>query len=145
MKEVIAKRKGGLFLLYGICFLAGVLGFVRSFKANADDNSRYGKFGLTVIGLVLIVCSLIICIRYLCTPREVITYDGNKLTMGKVEFLPTQITNVTYRRAHARNVQYRWGKITVHICGQQITYNFVADVEEVHNRLISFMREAPLT
>ena len=145
MKEVIAKRKGGLFLLYGICSLIGVFSFVMSFQTNADSNSRYGKVGLAVLGLVITAVSVFICIRYLCTPREVITYDGNKLCIGKYEYSPSQLINVTYKRAHARHAQYRWGKITVHIGGQTHVYNFVADVEEVHNRLISFMREAPLT
>ena len=145
MKEVIARRKGGLLLLYGICALVGAFSFVMSFQPNADSNSRYGKVGLAVLGLVIMAVSAVVCIRYLRTPREVITYDGNKLYIGKYEYSPSQINNVTYRRAHARHAQYRWGKITVHIGGQTHAYDFVADVEEAHNRLIAFMRQAPLT
>ena len=39
-------------------------------------------------------------------------------------------------------MHYFWGKLTLVIGGESYSYSFVADVEEVHNRLIALMKEA---
>ena len=152
MKEVIARRKGGLLLLYGICCVLGVVVLISALKfaqgANQNTQSANGvkaqdakSLLLLIMGIFVIVVSLYICVKYLCTPREIITYDGNKLYIGKYQYSPSQITNVTYRCARSKGWHYRWGKITVHLGVEKHTFNFVADVEETHNRLIMFIRQ----
>ncbi len=137
--EIIARRKGGLFFLYGACSVIGVL--FLAFALLSTSLEEYERIGDLLIGLTLIVAGLIICIFYLRTPKVVITYDGNKLSIGGQEYKPSQITSVNYRRARARHTHYLWGSITVKIGGKTYRYSFVANVEEVHNRLIALMKE----
>ena len=138
--EIIARRKGGLFFLYGLCSLSGV--FFLAFSLMNTSLENYERIGNFLIGLTLLVTGLVICVLYLRTPKVVITYDGNKLSIGGQEYKPSQITSVNYRRARAKHTHYRWGSITVKISGKEYRYSFVADVEEVHNRLIALMKEA---
>ena len=136
MQEVIARRKGGLLLLYGFCFLVGI-GVVVSglYQAKKPD----GQAGEIIIlgGIILIVSSLIICISWLKTPKIVVVYDGERILLPKRSCLPSEITNVNYKCASARGVHYRWGKLIIFVNGQPYTYRFVADVEEAHDRLIA--------
>lgn len=138
--EIIARRKGGLFFLYGSCVVFGVFLSVFSLTGTLMENLR--RVGNLLIGLTLLVTGLVICVLYLRTPKVVITYDGNKLSIGGQEYKPSQITSVNYRRTRAKHTHYRWGSITVKISGKEYRYSFVADVEEVHNRLIALMKEA---
>ncbi len=138
--EIIARRKGGLFFLYGFCGVVGVFFLVLALIGSSLE--QYERIGDLLIGLTLLVTGLVICVLYLRTPKVVITYDGNKLSIGGQEYKPSQITSVNYRRARAKHTHYRWGSITVKISGKEYRYSFVADVEEVHNRLIALMKEA---
>ena len=53
-----------------------------------------------------------------------------------------KIARVEYRRAHMRYGTYAWGKLMVAVRdGREISCNYVADVEQAHNRLIDLMRE----
>ena len=58
------------------------------------------------------------------------------------EYRPAQIASVNYKCAHSRHRSYRWGKLMLSIGGDSYSCNFVAEVEEVHNRLIALMKEA---
>ena len=138
--DIIARRKGGLFFLYGFCSLLGV--FLLAFGLMNTSLENYERVGNLLIGLTALVTGLIICILYARTPKVAITYDGKKLCIGGEEYTPSQITSVNYKRAHARHTHYRWGSITVQVGGKEYRYSFVADVEEVHNRLIALMKEA---
>ena len=53
-----------------------------------------------------------------------------------------QLGRVNYRCAHARGIHYKWGKIILLLDGREIVYNNVADVEDVHNRLMELRLQA---
>lgn len=140
--EIIARRKGGLFALYGLCFLVGVFAVVMAAFGSKNAERKFEFLGYFPIGVMMIVVSLVICVNYLRTPSTIIVYKDKKLMIKGKEYTPTQITNVNYKCAHSRHHFYRWGKLMLTIGGESYSYNFVAEVEEVHNRLIALMKEA---
>ncbi len=125
--KTIGYRKGGLGFLYGIVLLMGV-GMLTA--------------GITVMlhpvpivsGALLIVISLIILNGYFKTPYEAICLTDNdtvlELPKG-VKINVGDITDVSYKRATAKGIQYKWGSVTVSTLGSSYTVGCIADCEEV--------------
>ena len=133
--EVIAKRKKGLFALYCSVGLLGVFLFIVSMNLMREDNGAENIL-LALASLVVVVIGAVVCAGYLKTPQEVIRFDGSNLILREGVFPVAALDKVNYTCAHARGLRYRWGKIVLKIGVQEIVYNYVADVEEVHNRLL---------
>ena len=131
--EIIARKKSGLLLLYAFVILLGI--FMGVLSANLDEDST--ERGFTLLGcVVIIIVGIIICVGILRTPNIIIQYDGEYLILREGKFRVNQLGRVNYRCAHARGIHYKWGKIILLLDGREIVYNKVADVEDVHNRLM---------
>ena len=131
--EIIARKKSGLLLLYSFVILLGI--FMGVLSANLDEDST--ERGFTLLGcVVIVIVGIIICVGILRTPKIIIQYDGEYLILREGKFRVNQLGRVNYRRAHARGIHYNWGKIILFLDGREIVYNNVADVEDVHNRLM---------
>ena len=131
--EIIARKKSGLLLLYSFVILLGI--FMGVLSANLDEDST--ERGFTLLGcVVIIIVGIIICVGILRTPNIIIQYDGEYLILREGKFRVNQLGRVNYRCAHARGIHYKWGKIILLLDGREIVYNNVADVEDVHNRLM---------
>ena len=137
--EVIARKKRGLLLLYSLVVIATIaLGIL---SVGLDDDST--EKGFMLIGCVIIaIVGLVICVGILRTPNIIIQYDGEYLILREGKFKVNQLGRVNYHRAHARGIHYSWGKIILLLNGQEIVYNNVADVEQVHNRLMELRLQA---
>ena len=138
--EVIARRKNGLLLLYSIISSLGLIAFVKTGGFNGAYSSRTTY--MWSAGLALFVLGVIICIGILRTPKIIIQYDGEYLILREGKFKINELGRVNYRQAHARGIHYSWGKITLALGGQEIVYKNVADVEQVHNRLMELRLQA---
>ena len=137
--EIIARKKSGLLLLYSFVILLGI--FMGVLSANLDGDST--ERGFTLLGcVVIVVVGVVICVGILRTPKIIIQYDGEYLILREGKFRVNQLGRVNYRRAHARGIHYSWGKIILLLDGREIVYNNVADVEQVHNRLMELRLQA---
>ena len=137
--EVIARRCGGVFALYLFAAALGVVLGILGIGSTAIEDAFLTCF---IPGVLVIIISVVICIRYCRVPKEIIQYDGEKLIFPQGRYAPSEIINVTYRCARSRGFTHSWGKLTVTLSDKEIVYNYVADVEEVHNRLIQLKTEA---
>ena len=137
--EIIARKKSGLLLLYAFVILLGI--FMGVLSANLDEDST--ERGFTLLGcVVIIIVGIIICVGILRTPNIIIQYDGEYLILREGKFKINELGRVNYHRAHARGFHYSWGKIILALGGQEIVYKNVADVEQVHNRLMELRLQA---
>ena len=137
--EIIARKKSGLLLLYSFVILLGI--FMGVLSANLDEDST--ERGFTLLGcVVIVIVGIIICVGILRTPKIIIQYDGEYLILREGKFRVNQLGRVNYRCAHARGIHYNWGKIILLLDGREIVYNNVADVEDVHNRLMELRLQA---
>ena len=110
-------------------------------SANLDGDST--ERGFTLLGcVVIVVVGVVICVGILRTPKIIIQYDGEHLILREGKFKINELGRVNYRRAHARGFHYSWGKIILLLDGREIVYNNVADVEDVHNRLMELRLQA---
>ena len=138
--EIIARRKNGVLVLYSIMFILGLIVFVISGGLSGSSSSEAEN--RWIAGLILMVVGGIISISVLRTPKIIIQYDGEYLILREGKFKINELGRVNYRQAHARGIHYSWGKITLALGGQEIVYNNVADVEQVHNRLMELRLQA---
>ena len=137
--EIIARRCGGVLALYLFSAVLGVVLCILGIGSTAIDDAFLTCF---IPGILVILVSVVVCIRYFTVPKEIIQYDGEKLIFPQGRYAPSEIVNVTYRCARERGFSHSWGKLTVTLSDKEITYNYVADVEEVHNRLMKLKTES---
>ena len=138
--EIIARRKNGVLVLYSIISILGLIVFVASGGLSGSSSSEAEN--RWIAGLILMVVGGIICISVLRTPKIIIQYDGEYLILREGKFKINELGRVNYRQAHARRSHYSWGKIILALGGQEIVYKNVADVEQVHNRLMELRLQA---
>ena len=143
--EVIARRKGGLVALYTVVLLVCALlfGIGAWATATAEDTVPF-LVGLQIFfGLLLVGICLWVIIGYIRTPEVAVCYEGGNLHFaGKYTCSPSEVTSVNYKRATARGITYRWGKLYVTAGGRTYTYNYIADVEYAHDCILQLMLEA---
>ena len=138
--EVIAKRKDSLLFLYGgITALGAIILLIALIK---PFNLQIQKTSTLVAGLVLFFVGSFICANILRMPKEIICFDGENLILPQGKYPLKQLSNVNYRHARIKGVNYRWGRIILTINGQKFEYINVADVESVHNRIMQLRLEA---
>ncbi len=133
--KVIAHRKGGIFALY---LFTLILGIVLMFL----DGEAYVIMKLC--GLAVIAISLYILIGYLRTPKEPIKLIGDDTLQlpGDLQIPVSKIVDVSYFRASARGIQYRWGSVTIATGMGTCKVKYVADCEAVAKRITQLMYEA---
>ena len=115
MREVIARTKKSLFGLYLGCavFVLAIIGIVLGFCI------AFG--GIDALVAVLVPCSLLVLCA--CPLRD--------------------LKNVVCRRAgNGYGAHARWGTLILQTAHGEKKYEYVADVEQAHNRLIELMLAA---
>ena len=136
--EVIAYRKKGIWLMYAFTFLLGLC-----FLLIPADNFIEILFS-TLFSLTFISVSLIVLIMYFTTPQEAIFYNeyeqaiylkkGVKLELSEIE-------DLSYRRASARGIQYKWGTIIIRSQHKKYKIMFIAQCEDVCKTLTKLKYE----
>lgn len=136
--ELIARRCGGVLALYLFAAALGVVLCILGIGSTAIDDAFLTCF---IPGILVILVSVVICIRYFTVPKEIIQYDGEKLIFPQGRYAPSEIKNVTYYLGRKRYLGN--GSLKVYMTDAQVfSFAFVANVEEVHNRLIELRLQA---
>ena len=101
-------------------------------------NYNQASFFTGVICIVFIGFQFV---KYILTPYEIIKADENGiLYLPKgVRIDPRDIVDVSYRRARAKGINYKWGKIIIATRVERYTFDYVEDCEEVSKKLTRIM------
>ena len=136
MRTTIAYKKHSAGILYVILTFFGVMLLV---SAIAEKLLPLG-----IIGALLTVISAVLSIRFLSLPSNIIVLseDGTLILPKGVTVSLESISDVSYRRASAKGLQYRWGSITLSTYYSSYKYGFVSDCEDVAKQLTQMVFEA---
>ena len=156
MTEIIAKRRNSVLVgfIAGLVFFVGfiivfLIVMIGALGAETTGDSGSGGLVVAVFAVIFVpVIGIMVwqIVRFKKTPKTPIVYENGKLNIGNwLECSPSEIETVTYQQARGGRrggYTYRWGKLTVNVRGQKITYDFIEDVVAVHDRLIALMMES---
>ena len=96
---------------------------------------------ISISGVLVLAVSVGIIIDFFRIPGTVITQDENgelHLPRGII-VAPKEIGDVSYRRASARGIQYKWGTIIISTYSATYKYRYVDDCEAVAKELTDIM------
>lgn len=134
--EVIARKKTGVGIMYLVCTFFGLTIFGMGIS---DEIIIVG-----LLGLVLSIISGYIFFDYVSLPYDVIKVDteGN-LHLPKSIVIPLRdITDISYRRASAKGIQYKWGSVTMRTHLEKFKYGYIRNCEDVAKQLTEMMHRA---
>ncbi len=139
--RVLGFRANGVSVLY---IVAAVLSLVLVvLGAIVVSENDYYFIAIIVSGLILFGVSVWTLVDYYSTPKEaIILLNEDEIQIGhgiKVDI--DDITDVSYRRASASGLQYRWGSVTVYANGNKYKVKYLEDCERVAKVLTSLMYE----
>lgn len=133
--EIIAHKKRGIGLMYAFTLLLSLFMFL--YAVFSRDNPA-----LIIIylgALTIAVISLVIVIQYIKTPNEAIIYDESKNEIrlpSDVIIQVSDIVDLSYRRASAKGIQYKWGSVVIKTITNRYIVRYLANCEAVCKRLI---------
>lgn len=135
MNRVLAYKKHSAGIMYMVLTVIW-LGLI------AAGITR-GQIPLGVIGVPMTVLCAILSYRYLSLPSHIIELsDENTLILpGGVVVPLCDVSDVSFRRATAMRMQYRWGTVTLLSKFGSYKFSFVDDCEEVSNTLNDLIAE----
>ena len=136
MRTTIAYKKHSAGILYIILTFVGVMMLISAITEKI--------LPLGIMGALLATISAILSIRFLSIPSNIIVLSEDDtliLPKGVIVSLES-ISDVSYRRASAKGIQYRWGSITLSTYYGSYKYGFVADCEDVAKQITQMVFEA---
>ncbi len=136
MKTTIAYKNHGAGITY---ILLTVFGLPFLISAFIERSLPY-----TLLGIFIMILGGIFAIRYLSLPSHIIILnEDNTLLLPKGVAIPLEaLCDVSYKRARAKGIQYRWGKIILETRFGTYKFDFVSDCEEVSKHLTRLMYAA---
>lgn len=136
MRTTIAYKKHSAGILYIILTLIGVMMLISAITEKL--------LPLGIIGALLTIISAVLSIRFLSLPSDIIILsdDGSLILPKGVPVSLESVSDVSYRRASAKGIQYRWGSITLSTYYGSYKFGFVADCEDVAKQLTQMAFEA---
>ena len=134
--EVIAQKKVGVGIMYLACAFLGI--------ALLGTGIADGVIAIALIGLALSIISGYIFFEYVSLPYDVIKFDNEgNLHLPKNKVIPlNDITDISYRRASAKGIQYKWGSVTIRMHLEKFKYGYIKDCEEVAKQLTEMVHRA---
>lgn len=135
--NIIATKREGVESMYLVCTVVSVFITVLGFAMLLVPTILLGVVMMVTCGYLYLECRKI--------PNIVISADENNTL-----YLPDGITvsmddvaDVSYRRASARSIQYKWGSVTIKTKnGTLYKYGYIAECEEVAKRLTDMLYQA---
>lgn len=133
--KMIATKSTSVGVLYMTIFI-----FVSGFLIGFGYLNPYVLF----MGLLLFVVTLIIVIDYTKSPKTPIMVNkDNEIVLPRgILIKPEEITDVSYRRASGKGIQYRWGTVIITTNNHVYKYKYLKDCEEVSKVLTKLMYES---
>ena len=147
MREVIARTKKSLFGLYLGCavFVLAIIGIVLGFCIAFGGIDALVAVLVPCILLVLFAFALCmsVCVRIYRAPENVVVREVDNLILPDGICPLRDLKNVVCRRAgNGYGAHARWGTLILQTAHGEKKYEYVADVEQAHNRLIELMLAA---
>ena len=135
--DVIAHKKSGVGFMYLACTLLALI-------IIGLGIGTHTAFALVPMGLAIGGFSGYIFVDYARLPYDVISIDReNNLILPKGNTVNIKdVLDVSYKRATARGIQYRWGTIKLKTRLGDFKYGYIADCEEVSKQLTDMMYRA---
>ena len=136
MRTTIAYKKHSAGILYIILTFVGVIMLMSAITEKL--------LPMGIIGVLLTIISAVLSIRFLSIPSNIIVLSEDDtliLPKGVIVSLES-ISDVSYRRASAKGIQYRWGSITLSTYYGSYKYGFVSDCEDVAKQITQMVFEA---
>ncbi len=132
--RVIGCRKNGLAVLYGFVALLSLV-------LIAMGIAFSGMIYVLIMGLFLLAVAGYILVNYFRIPKEaILLLDDETLGLPKgVKVKLLEIMDVSYVRAQAKGVRYKWGCVILKTAAQRYRINYLADCEEVAKELTRLM------
>ncbi len=133
---VVGKRSTKVGIMYsavGVVFLI-MLGFV---MGNSFLRYEDGMLMLFIIMIFLAVEAWVLY-HYFKTPKDAIILNYNKsisLPGLDVTIPMIEVTDISYIRATARGISYKWGKVVIKTNERKYVVNYLEECEEVCKNL----------
>ncbi|MBQ3489425.1 MAG: hypothetical protein IJA86_02420 [Clostridia bacterium] len=135
MKKTIAYKKQSIGILY---IILTVFGAIFSISAITEKDMP-----LILIGALLLIISMVLSIQFLLLPSDIIILsDDDTLILPRGVTVPLDcVSEVSFKRASAKGLRYRWGSITIFTYSDTYKFGFVADCENVAIQLNKLIRK----
>ena len=135
MRVTLACKKRSVGIIY---IILSVVGIAMLISGISDKN-----YLVVVCGVIFAIMGAVLSVQYLLLPSNIIILSDGVLILPKgVTVSLDSISDVSYRRASASGIRYRWGSITISTYHGVYKYGFVADCEAVSKRLTQLVYEA---
>ena len=135
MRTTIAYKKHSVGMMYIILTVVGMIMLIYAI------TEKFLPTG--IIGALLTVSGGVWSFIFLSLPSDIIVLFEDSLILPKGVTVPLEsIIDVSYKRASAKGVQYRWGSITLSTCYGSHKFQFVTDCEKVAKKLTQMVFEA---
>ena len=136
MRTTIAYKKHSAGILYIILTFVGVMMLISAITEKI--------LPLGIMGALLTIISTVLSIRFLSLPSDIVVLseDGTLILPKGVTVSLESISDVSYRRASAKGIQYRWGSITLSTYYGSYKCGFVSDCEDVAKQITQMVFEA---
>ena len=137
---VVAKKKGGLLLLFGLMLLFGSVIIAAAFTKEFEAHYLIP----ILLAIVIIAAFSYNIVKYLRLPYEIITVDNKgMLHLPKgVTLDPKDIIDVSYRRARGKGITYHWGEVIIITHIESFKFDYVDDCEDVSKELTRMIYES---
>lgn len=135
--KVLATRKTGIEILYLVLLLVGILLLILA--------SKVGQVVMIIGTLIIVISALVLVIDIYCTPKVIMTLNETEdvIVLSKNRIIKlTEIEDISYYRAHAKGIVYKWGSITIKTNSQKYKCKYVADCEDVSKVLTDLVYKA---
>lgn len=145
MKDVgyktIGYRKDGIWILYILTFFLGIGLLVAGscLAITIKENKAY--FVCFIGGPFLIVFSIVILIGYFSTRLCAIETDGKILLVNGKKIAFEDITDISYKKARAKNITYRFGSVIVKTKDNIYKARYIDDCERVSKNITKLKYE----
>ena len=137
---ILGQRKSGLGALYSFTLIFSIIVLIYSISLFWV-NSFFPILIIIGVGIMATV-SICILVAYYKTPKIAITYDGQCTIYVKGQPIKlTDITYVSYRRASAKGIQYKWGSVTISTSLDKYKVSFLENCEMVEKAITKLVYE----
>ena len=135
MRTTLAYKKHSAGAIY---IIITIIGAISTLAGVATDDIKF-----LIMGISLVIAGGIFAVQYLTLPSEIIVLceDGTLLLPKGVSINIADLIDISYRRASARGIQYRWGSVTLSTRLSSYKFGFVADCEDVAKQLTDLMHK----
>lgn len=133
---VVGKKSSAVGVMYTLVGLFFVFAMLLAFtQMEGSDRTM-----VLIFGFVFILIDGIILALYATTPAEAIILNPDKsvfLRKDNVNLSMAEIVDISYKKASARGIQYKWGKVIISTASTRYSVNYISECENVAKYLVN--------